>query len=256
MTVAMDRAARAVDRLEPIGLEELIARAGLLTRVDRKYAVTGADLEMVLELAPDGTRVLDIACERSFDYASTYLDTPDLDTFHGAAHRRRRRFKVRTRTYLSSGEEYLEVKTRSGAATVKSRLAGRHTDGGRLTATGADFVGSTLLHAGIDPGPVERLGPVLTTEYRRTTLLLADQASRVTVDTGLRWHALTGGHALGLPELGIIETKSAGRVSEMDRLLWSLGIRPARISKFATGLAALHSDLPRNRWTRTLRRHF
>lgn len=76
MTVAMDRAARAVDRLEPIGLEELIARAGLLTRVDRKYAVTGADLEMVLELAPDGTRVLDIACERSFDYASTYLDTP------------------------------------------------------------------------------------------------------------------------------------------------------------------------------------
>ena len=58
------------------------------------------------------------------------------------------------------------------------------------------------------------------------------------------------------PDLVVVETKSAGSASAMDRLLWSHGVRPTRISKYATGLAALDPDLPHNRWSRTLRRHF
>ena len=42
----------------------------------------------------------------------------------------------------------------------------------------------------------------------------------------------------------------------VDRLLWQRGTRPARISKYATGLAALRPDLPDVPWRRTLRRHF
>lgn len=42
----------------------------------------------------------------------------------------------------------------------------------------------------------------------------------------------------------------------MDRLLWRQGIRPARISKYCVGLAALDPTLPANRWNRTLRRYF
>ncbi|MEV4352468.1 hypothetical protein AB0J83_49085 [Actinoplanes sp. NPDC049596] len=42
----------------------------------------------------------------------------------------------------------------------------------------------------------------------------------------------------------------------MDRLLWSLAHRPAPPSKYATGLAALRTDLPANRWRPLLRRHF
>ena len=53
----------------------------------------------------------------------------------------------------------------------------------------------------------------------------------------------------------VVETKSAA-ASPMDRLLWSRGVRPTRISKYATGLAALDPALPHNRWSRTLRRHF
>ena len=46
--------------------------------------------------------------------------------YHLAAHRRRRRFKVRSRSYDDSGLAFLEVKTRDGARTVKTRLEGRH----------------------------------------------------------------------------------------------------------------------------------
>ena len=41
-----------------------------------------------------------------------------------------------------------------------------------------------------------------------------------------------------------------------DRLLWRGCIRPMRISKYATGLAALRPDLPDGPWRRALRRHF
>jgi hypothetical protein len=37
--------------------------------------------------------------------------------------------------------------------------------------------------------------------------------------------------------------------------LWANGIRPARISKYCTSLAALRPELPSNRWSRSIRRY-
>lgn len=242
--------------LPPIGLEELVERSGLQTRVDRKYVVDPAAADVLVALAPGGARALDIDGERTFAYTSVYLDTPELTAYHLAAHRRRRRFKVRSRSYDASGLAYLEVKTREGARTVKTRLAGCHLRDGRLTTEGGRFVARTLERAGIGPEVVPTLVPVLRTRYRRGTLHLADDASRVTIDRDLTWVDMLTGCELHEPELVVVETKSAGAASPMDRLLWAHGVRPCRISKYATGLAALDPDLPRNRWTRTLRRHF
>ena len=89
----------------------------------------------------------------------------------------------------------------------------------------------------------------------RATLFLPASGSRATIDTDLSWEG-DDGHVLQTPDLAIIETKSGTRTSEVDRLLWSHGHRPATISKFGTGLAALRSDLPSNKWARVLRRHF
>ena len=57
-------------------------------------------------------------------------------------------------------------------------------------------------------------------------------------------------------DLVIVETKSLSAASATDRLLWRAGHRPVPVSKFATGLAALNPDLPRNRWARILRGPF
>ena len=43
--------------------------------------------------------------------------------------------------------------------------------------------------------------------------------------------------------------------SSTDRLLWRHGHRPVRISKYGTGMAALHADLPAHPWRRVLDRH-
>jgi hypothetical protein len=97
--------------------------------------------------------------------------------------------------------------------------------------------------------------PTLVTSYRRSTLYIPETDSRVTIDNDLRW-TLADGRSIALPELVIVETKSAARISQADRLLWHGGRRPSLISKYGTGLAALRPELPSNKWHRILRTHF
>lgn len=258
MTAVAGTVARwpGLDLLPAVGLAELVERSALQTRVDRKYAVDGPTAGILLDLVPPGTRVLDIDGSREFGYTSVYLDTPDLVGYHLAAHRRRRRFKVRSRSYDAGAASYLEVKTPAGEQTVKTRLVGEHVTSAGLTPDGRAFVEDVLASTGVDAGLVGSLAPVLRTCYVRSTLELADGAGRVTVDHGLAWRRIGAQAEVTLPALVVVETKSAGAASPVDRLLWRLGRRPTRISKYATGLAALDPDLPHNRWSRTLRRHF
>jgi hypothetical protein len=241
----------SVAGLAPVGLGELVARAALQTRVDRKYVLPLAAADgVVARLAAAGeVRVLEIGGRRDFGYESLYLDTADLAGYHLAARGRRRRFKVRRRTYLDSGDSFLEVKTRGiRGATVKERVP----DPG---AAGAGFVDAVLAGAGLGWVRSRDLRPTLRTAYRRTTLHLPATDGRVTIDTDLTW-SLPGGRGATLGGVAIVETKSAAAASGADRLLWRSGHRPSRISKYGTGLAALRGDLPDNRWCPVLRRHF
>ena len=266
-------------------LAELNSAAGLLTRVDRKYLVPlKSAQELVDGLAPDA-RVLAIDEQRRFSYASTYFDTPGLEAFMLAARKRRRRFKVRTRTYLDSGLCFLEVKTRGARGTTVKRRMGYHPDdASRLTGSGRAFVAACLASAGVTGPAAARdvaaaLRPVLATTYERTTLHLPHAEARATIDTSLTWRRLTPGvrartaGVAGAPQalrpahltatiddrepvavagVAVVETKNPATPSPADRALWDAGHRSARISKYATGMALLHPELPANRWYRTL----
>ncbi|MDZ8274904.1 polyphosphate polymerase domain-containing protein [Microbacterium aquimaris] len=247
-----------LDRLRPIGLDELNAQAELQTRVDRKYIVPGRDLPAVLRALPPGSQVLEIDGESSLRYASQYFDTPALDSYFGAARKRRRRFKVRARTYVDSGGSFLEMKTKGArSATVKERVP---VTGDELDDDAVAYATDLLVDAGIPDAAhlAETLQPTLVTRYRRATVLLPaaeGDASRATIDTELTWID-AGGTVLQLPASVIVETKSGQRAGALDRALWRQGHRPARISKYGTGMAALHPDLPSNPWHRVLTRHF
>jgi hypothetical protein len=246
--------AAPVDRMRAIGLDELVARAPLLTRLDRKYILPLADVPTLLDGLTDDVRVLEIEGQRDFGYQSRYFDTPRLDSYLGAAHRRHRRFKIRIRSYLDTDLRFLEVKTRGRRGmTVKHRVP-YTVDGDRLGIDARAHIDAVLTRAGIR-GHLPRLVPTLTTHYRRTTLYLPATGSRVTIDSGLTW-ALPDGTAIQIRDRAIVETKSDQTASEVDRLLWSLRHRPCSVSKYGTGLAALRPDLPANHWRPVLRRHF
>lgn len=237
--------------LDPVTLDELNATAALQQRVDRKYIVDPELWETVLASLDAAPRILEIDGKRTFSYVSTYYDTPDWDTYRDAAHRRPSRYKVRTRTYVDTGTAAIEVKLRSRTGdTVKHREflttavpgADNLTDQALAFVQGFPSIGA---HAG-------SLSAALTTRYQRTTLLTAD--ARVTVDSEVQGVAADG-RVASFGDRLIVETKSTSRAGVVDRALWHHHVRPAKVSKYCTTLAALHPDLPHNRWSRTLRGH-
>ena len=267
-------------------LAELNGAAGLLTRVDRKYLVPLESAQDLVDGLAPHAQVLTIDERRCFSYSSTYFDTPGLEAFMLTARKRRRRFKVRTRTYLDTGLCFLEVKTRGARGTTVKRRMGYHPDdASRLTGPGRAFVAACLASTGAaDPAAAREvaaaLRPVLATTYERTTLHLPDAEARATIDTALTWRRLTPGArtrtpavTVGAPQalrpahltaaindgepvavtgVAVVETKNPATPSPADRALWDAGHRPTRISKYATGMVLLHPELPANRWYRTL----
>nr|WP_315266344.1 polyphosphate polymerase domain-containing protein [Microbacterium lemovicicum] len=251
MTATLD-----LSRFEGIDLERLIADAALQTRVDRKYVLTRDAAARVVASLDARTLILDTAGARSFRYESVYFDTPDLLSFRMAAQPRRRRFKLRTRTYLDSRTAFLELKTRGArSATVKDRVEYPASDRRRLTEMARDYAAEGLESIGVGGRRADDLGVRLTTRYRRATFVSADRAARATVDVDLEWDDVAG-PVLTTPHLVILETKSPAAASDVDRVLWRAGHRPVSISKYATGMAALHPHLPRNKWARLLRGPF
>ena len=243
----------ALERFAPVDLETLVATAGLQTRVDRKYLLRPEAFERLLAPLADRAQVLEIGGRRSFGYESVYFDTPDLLAYRAAAHGRRRRFKVRTRTYLDSGECVLEVKTSSGRGeTVKERRTHDPASRDRLDADAEIFVRERIAPDSADIAG--ELAPVLTTTYARSTLVDRDEGYRMTCDVGLVCADPDGG-SLRVDDHVLVETKSCGPACLHDRLLWADGCRPVTISKYCVGLVALHPGLPGNKWRGALQRH-
>ncbi|MDY7106693.1 MAG: polyphosphate polymerase domain-containing protein [Actinomycetota bacterium] len=255
-------------RLRPVSLDALVSTADLQTRRDRKYVVPRAIVADLVEALAAHAGVLTIDGRRSFRYESVYFDTPGLTSYLGAARRRPDRFKVRTRTYLDAGRSMLEVKTRDRRGrTVKRRRPHAPEDGTRLSPGDRRFAADAA-GIGVD---ADRLRPTLRTRYRRTTLVVETRrpatdtnggygrsdTARVTVDTDLTIEGLDGllggdTRSAAFSDLAIVETKSAGPATIVDRFLWGRGYRPATISKYGTGLAYLRPRLPANKWHRVL----
>ncbi|WP_297741994.1 VTC domain-containing protein [uncultured Tessaracoccus sp.] len=249
MTTTTMTALDWADELDPITLDELNASAERLVRVDRKYLLRSEEVGPIIRQLP-GVRVLEIDGQRGTDYSSTYLDTAGLEAYHLAGRGRRRRYKVRIRRY-AGGDAFLEVKWRDGRGqTHKQRIV--HPGTWPLDGEAQDFVVDTLADAGIQAPKIADLAPVLTTRYRRTTLLLPDEDARATIDIGLT--CKSGQQKAEFDEFAVVETKAGRRLTSLDLLLHRHGHRTARMSKYGVGLAATTPGLPATKWRRTLRR--
>lgn len=266
----------------PITLDEIYSQAALLKRVDRKYLLRSTDAIRLFEhLRHTGARALEIDGKRNFHYISDYFDTENFDLYHAAATKRRRRYKVRERFYCDSGEHFLEVKIRDGRGNnVKKRLKCGQVSPATVrnlrTEVDAPY---TFSFDGSDEGQwiaqllaekdivapetaektVKKLQPCVRTAYTRSTLLLPD-GLRLTCDINVQTSSLMGEHyttgadiVQGKIPFVILETKSSQRASAADKLLWSWGVRPIKISKYAFAVATHHKQKA-NKWTRAFRR--
>lgn len=240
--------------LPAVDLMTLNARAELLTRVDRKYLVHVDLLPSLLDRLGGDVEVLEIAGRRLLGYSSTYVDTPDFALYRAHLQGRRRRYKVRLRTYLDSDLHFLEVKHKAyRGSTVKRRtewetpvLEGDHWQ---------EYARWIVRDAYRSDLPAA-LSPVATVTNRRCTFAFPGHQARMTIDVDLRFTDPTGSAGMRADRV-LVETKSGPRqANPADRALRDLGMRPVSISKYCAAVALLHSEIRSNPWRHLLRQHF
>jgi hypothetical protein len=245
---------RIAARAAAVTLDEVLARAALQVRQDRKYLVPARELRRVAAMLGRELEVLEIDGLRSFAYASRYFDTPGRLTYRDHLDGRADRFKVRTRSYLDSAETMFEVKLATpDGGTVKRRAGHPFGARDRMTAAAGRHLAAALREAG--RAVPAALAPASLITYRRSTFVLRDGSARITCDRDMTVRE-GGRRATGLAGHILVEVKSAEPAGPVDRALEALGMAPASVSKYCVGVALMDPAMPCDPWEAVLERGF
>jgi VTC domain len=236
-----------------ISLAELNAKAEMLARLDNKYIISMNNLDIALTALRADFDVLDIKGERSFIYATRYFDDEEYRAYYDHHQRRRKRCKVRIRTYVGANLDFLEVKViEPRGTTAKTRLQ-LEKSLMQLDQKAIAFVNECHRNAYGTPF-TKHVEPVLLSQYERITLVAKEGGERLTIDTNLQLSG-AGRHRIVDPDICIVETKSARGNGVADKIFRSLHVQPTgRVSKFCIGMVATGQVNVRNGFLPALRK--
>ena len=230
---------RSLRNFTPISLDELNGKAGMMERLDNKYVIREADLVEALGDFSELFDVLEISGKRMFNYVTQYFDDEGLCSYHDHQRGRRKRCKVRVRSYNDSGACFVEIKLKDKRGiTIKKRMELASHDPASLDDNAMAFVRRTYESLYHEPFR-HRIGPVISMQYQRMTLVAKQGGERLTIDgaINLRGH----NSSLNVPDgILILESKSARGNGVADKILRKLHQHPVpRCSKYCVGMAAL-----------------
>jgi hypothetical protein len=231
---------KALGAMAPITLEEMDG-IKLMNRIDSKYLTNEEMLLKVLDAAAaSGYRALVIDGLPLTRYSSVYYDTPLLGMYYAHRNKHLVRQKVRTRAYLDAGQAYLEIKRKNN----KGRTSKKRTEipVSELMDFSADdnAVGYLAKHSWYT---VADISPVLSTNFRRITLVNPAMTERLTIDTGLNFENYRTGRKASLEDAVIIELKQDGRAaSQMKGILLDYRVKPVRVSKYCVAVTLTDPD--------------
>ena len=221
----------------------------LMNRIDTKFVTTVPMLRQLLLLAKDDYFVQESQGERISPYYTLYFDTPDCKMYnrHEAGHLSRQ--KVRVRSYVNAGLNFLEVKTKNNhGRTKKKRIEAlnfdpeNHSIFNVQSSLFSDFLQTYLKY------PQQSLVRQVENRFDRITLVNKAKTERLTIDTNLRFHNIRTNNYRFMEELVVIELKRDGlQPSPILPLLTKLRIHPHGFSKYCIGSALTNADLRRNR---------
>lgn len=221
----------------------------LMNRIDTKFVTTVPMLRQLLLLAKDDYFVQESQGERISPYYTLYFDTPDCKMYnrHEAGHLSRQ--KVRVRSYVNAGLNFLEVKTKNNhGRTKKKRIEAlnfdpeNHSIFNVQSSLFSDFLQTYLKY------PQQSLVRQVENRFDRITLVNKAKTERLTIDTNLRFHNISTNNYRFMEDLVVIELKRDGlQPSPILPLLTKLRIHPHGFSKYCIGSALTNADLRRNR---------
>jgi len=230
----------------PIQLEEM-DQVKLMNRNDQKFWFHEASLHQILQSVTEDYLILDIKGQFEFPYTSTYYDTPEnrMYTYHHNG--KLNRYKIRRRSYVSSGISFLEIKFKNNKGkTFKKRIPSK-VNSGVFTPEERDFIKTNT------PYSSEDLTPSLVNQFSRLTLVNRNFRERCTIDWNLEFKKNAAWFKL--QSLTIIEIKTEGRQTQspLALALREERIRASGFSKYCMGRALTETDLKRNRFKKRIR---
>lgn len=244
---------------QPITLEEM-SGIRLMNRTDTKFVTNIATLRKLLKLAVWQYRAQEIEGKRQARYYTMYFDTPDMQmyTCHHSGHANRQ--KLRIRSYVDSGLNFLEVKTKNNHKRTRKKRTTMFDFDPLAPARNIAFDShddnfkeyDSFLRENLwyKPGIMEE---AIENRFNRITLVNNNKTERLTIDTDLCFHNIHTGNDCSLPELAIIELKRDGLVpSPILALLNELRIKPLGFSKYCIGTALTNPDIRQNRFKQRL----
>jgi hypothetical protein len=232
---------KTLSRLKPVRLAAMDC-VRFMNRTDTKYMFPVSRLGELIENLQGRYKVLEIQKLKIQLYSTTYFDTPDYLFYYQHVNGHLERHKVRLRTYESTGESFLEVKTKNNKnRTIKNRLSNCLFSSSVIN-TYASFIKE---HSSVDPAVLK---PVLINRFIRATLISFATIERITIDFNLSFTDFNSGEFIDMPYLAIAELKKEGHsvASTFNVVLKNMGIYPTGFSKYCIGSAILNDSLRKN----------
>lgn len=218
----------------------------LMRRFDTKYLVPEKQLLQILSKITSSYSVLKVNGMRLTPYQTTYYDTSDFLFFRQHHNGIRKRCKVRTRTYLSTDDSFLEIKQKgTNNQCVKERIQigtqvlmqEKHTN---------QFIDQHC------PVSEDQLEAKLDNRFMRFTLVNHTCVERVTIDLGLS--LFNDRKKVMLPGVAVVEVKQA-RFHDNTPIVEALHdahLHPQGFSKYCIGVSLLETQVKHNRFKKNL----
>ncbi|NQU54869.1 MAG: polyphosphate polymerase domain-containing protein [Bacteroidetes bacterium] len=235
-----------LDKFNSVSLDN-IDEVKLMNRIDRKYWFHISLLNELLEKIIPYYDILEINGKRLMEYQSVYFDTVDNYMYVKHHNRKLNRYKVRRRTYLTTKDDFFEVKLKTNKKrTIKKRIETEFSN--------PDFFEKeTIFLAAETPFRSDELIKSMNNQFFRMTLIHKEKLDRCTIDIQPKFWNEKG--EIGFDNLVIFELKRGRSLksSPIVSLLRQLKIRQRGLSKYCTGRAFLDPKLKRNAFKTRLR---
>lgn len=231
------RLINAANQLAPITLEEMDS-VKLMNRVDRKFTLNALALPEILDAVRNEYRVLVVEGNRLNDYRTVYFDTDSFELYTRHVTKRKNRYKVRQREYLSSNQVFLEIKQKTNNGhTIKTRNEINHFTEifDRKRSLGINLADEWF-----------QLEAKLWNNFSRITLVSRSSQERVTIDTDISVSTPESYSSLGNIAVAEIKTGSAGSSSRIADTLKSQRYHTQSFSKYAVGVSLLYDNVKKN----------
>jgi hypothetical protein len=238
------------DRMNPITLDEM-KDIRLMNRIDTKYMAPVMLLPQLLLSVENDFRIQSVEGLRIGNYSTQYYDTDNLEMYLLHHNSKRPRQKIRARAYLDSGISFLEVKRKNNKGRtdkIRVQLPFDSVENLKLDQRVHGFLSKFTSYSESD------LIPVLSSTFKRITLVNNNKSERITIDTDLHFHNYRNGNSTTLDNIIVIELKQEGKGhSKLKDFLFECRIPPAGISKYCFGTIFTDETVKYNQFKSKLR---